>query len=191
MLKNIKRIAYISLPILSGVMMVGPAFADDPVTPITVNGGNIQFTGSIVNAPCVIDNNSASAIVKLGQYRVDSFSGTGSTSSPVDFNIDLIDCTVDTYSKAAITLNGVTADGNNKVLALKARQAADTTAGGVGIQILQDGKALPVDGSTASTPKPFTESGVSLLFQAQYLALADEVTPGSANSSADFTITYQ
>lgn len=191
MFKQIKRIAYTTLPILSSVMMVGPSFADEPVAPITVNGGTIQFTGSIVNAPCVIDNNSASAVVNLGQYRVDSFSGSGTTSSPVDFNIDLIDCSVDTYSKAAVTFNGVTIDGNNKVLALTARQAADTTAGGVGIQILQDSEALPVDGTTASTLKSFTEEGVSLRFQAQYLALAENVTPGSANASADFTITYQ
>lgn len=187
-----KRILLIALPV--GLVLANPAFADDgdgTVKPITVSGGTVQFQGSIVNAPCTIDNDSAHRVVDLGQYRVDSFSGTGSTSSAVPFYINLIGCSAETYSTAAITFNGITADGNNKALSLAARQAGDTTAGGVGIQVLQDNKVLALDGTTPSAPKPFDETGVRLGFQAQYIALNQTVTPGSANAVADFTITYQ
>lgn len=160
------------------------------VTPVTVNGGTVNFTGSIVNAPCVVDVSSENHTVTLGQYRTDSFSGTGSVSSPVDFKINLINCTTDTYTSAAVTFTGSTVSGNSNVLTLSSIQAGDQVAENVGIQILQDSNPVAVDGSAASTAKTISDGTNRLAFQARYIALDDAVTAGAANSSADFTVTY-
>ncbi|RRZ91708.1 pilus assembly protein [Erwinia sp. 198] len=166
------------------------AFANDEdvpsaPTPITVSGGTIQFNGTIVNTPCAIDIGADGHVVELGQYRADDFNSTGDVTPTRTFNIGLNSCAVDTYSKAAITFSGNTAAGNNKALSV------DGGAGGVGIQIMQNSTALAVDGSEASAAASLMQGNNNLIFQAQYIALADTVTPGAANATANFMITYQ
>jgi len=164
------------------------AFAEDEVTPpapITVNGGTVQFGGSIVNAPCAIDTGAAGLSVDMGQYRVSDFATTGDVSGLTPFNIALSNCAAETYTRAAVTFSGSTATGNNKALSVNGG------AGGVGIQILQNHTPLAVDGSAASTPASLNEGSNMLTFQAQYISLANAVTPGAANATANFTVTYQ
>lgn len=166
------------------------AFAeeDDVVTPITVAGGTVQFTGSITDAPCVVNASTEGQPVELGQYRAADFSTAGDTSSPKNFNISLSNCAVDTYSKASVTFNGVTASGDNTTLSTVGGSGAAT---GVGIQILKDGVPLAVDGTETSEATSLTGGSNNLTFQARYIAKNATVTPGQANASADFTITYQ
>ncbi|WP_313537231.1 fimbrial protein [Pantoea sp.] len=165
------------------------AFAEDtvPVTPVTVAGGTVQFTGSITDAPCVVNASTEGQPVELGQYRSADFSKAGDTTSPKNFNISLSSCAVDTYSKASVTFRGVTAAGDNTTLSTDGGSGAAT---GVGIQILKNNVALAVDGSGASEATSLIEGSNNLTFQAQYIAKAARVTPGQANASADFTITY-
>lgn len=166
------------------------SFAEDddavtPPAPITVSGGTVQFNGSIVNAPCTVDINSEGLNVDLGQYRATDFSKTGDVTGVKPFNINLNNCSAETYSKAAVTFNGTTAAGNNK--------APSVTGGatGVGIQILRNNAALAVDGSEASADVNLNEGENRLAFQAQYIALNNTVTPGAANATANFTVTYK
>ncbi len=180
---------YLSVLTLPFVALFSPGvFAD--VDPVTVNGGTVNFTGTIVDAPCVVSVNAESQTVALGQYRTDSFTGTGSVSSPVDFKITLADCSSETYTSAAVTFSGGTVSGNNMALTLISNNDGSSVAENVGIQILQDSETLAVDGSTASEAKNISDGTNSLAFQARFIALDDTVTAGVANSSADFTITY-
>lgn len=174
-----------------------PAVADENETetapPVSVAGGTLQMQGSVVNTPCAIDNDSASQSVALGQLRTAELNDKNNVSSPVDFAIKLIGCAVDTYSKASVTFSGNTLAGNPMALAPIGTQANSTVAKGIGIQILQDGKAVQVDGEKATTAKPLNSGNSDLKFQAQYIALgaATEVTPGAANANVSFTVNYQ
>ncbi|MDV5228073.1 fimbrial protein [Providencia manganoxydans] len=189
-----KKLMVAVIPV--ALVLSNNSFADDkpvPVspTPITVKGGIINFTGSIVNTPCVVDNDDASQTVKLGQFRQDAFSGKDSTSSPVGFDIKLTGCAIDTFKKAAVTFSGITVPNSTDKLALTASQAGQSTASGVGIQILQNSEVVKVDGSTPTSSVLLSKGDSTLRFQAQYIALDNQVTAGEANASADFTITYQ
>ncbi|MEQ4664175.1 fimbrial protein [Providencia rettgeri] len=189
-----KKLIFTVIPV--ALFLSNNSFADDnPVPnspiPITVKGGIINFTGSIVNTPCVVDNDDTSQTVKLGQFRQDAFTGADSTSSPVGFDIKLTGCAIDTFKKAAVTFSGIAVPNSTDKLALTASQAGQSTASGVGIQILQNSAAVKVDGSTPTSAVLLSKGDSTLRFQAQYVALNNQVTAGEANASADFTITYQ
>lgn len=156
-----------------------------PPAPVTVSGGTVQFSGSIVNAPCVVDIGGEGLSVDLGQYRAADFTTTGDVTSARTFNINLDNCATETYSKAALSFNGTTAAGNNKALSVSGG------AGGVGIQILKNNTALVVDGTESSVEQIFNTGSNTIPFQAQYISLENTVTPGAANATANFTVTYQ
>ncbi|CCG88545.1 fimbrial protein [Erwinia piriflorinigrans] len=183
---------------LSAVVSISnPAVAADNVTetkpPVSHLGGTLHLQGSVVNTPCVIDNSSASQSVELGQLRTADISDKNAVSSPVDFAIKLIGCASDTYSKASVTFSGNTLAGNARALAPVGSQANSSVAKGIGIQILQDGKAVQLDGEQPTMAKSINARNSDMKFQAQYIALgeATEVTPGAANANVSFTVHYQ
>jgi major type 1 subunit fimbrin (pilin) len=181
----------ISLALSANVFAEGEPNAPEELAPVTVSGGVVNFAGTIVNTPCVIDNDDASQTVNLGQYRQDGFDGKDSVSSPVGFDIKLTGCATETFKNASLTFDGNTILDEEKILAPVASQSGQTIATGVGIQILQNNKLVTVNGSKATDAIKLNEGDSTLRFQAQYIALANEVTAGSANASANFTITYQ
>ncbi|QXX85193.1 fimbrial protein (plasmid) [Providencia sp. R33] len=188
-----RKCKFITLVLPICVVLSNNSFAEESgvLSPITVGGGIINFHGSIVNTPCVIDNDDASQTVNLGQYRQDAFTGKSSVSSPVGFDIKLTGCATETFKNASLTFSGITVPDENTTLAPVASQSGQITATGVGIQILQNSKLVNVDGLKATDVVKLNEGDSRLRFQAQYIALADKVTVGAANASADFTITYQ
>lgn len=159
------------------------AFAVDP---ITVKGGTIKFSGSLVNGPCVIDQPSGGLVVDLKQHKVsDLNSAEGAVSRARDFTINLTECATDVFKKASVSFQGKGVEGKNTILALDAGGAS-----GVGIQILSDGNAVPVDGSAASAGTELKPGNTQMKFQAQYISTSKGVKPGAANASTEFTITY-
>ena len=44
---------------------------------VTVPGGDVHFTGAVVEAACAVDTNSEAQTVDMGQVRSSLFSGTG------------------------------------------------------------------------------------------------------------------
>lgn len=187
---NFKKKALLFALPLTLASIFNAAAADDPA-PITVNGGTVNFEGSIVNAPCVVEVGSDNSVVTMGQHRMSNFKATGDTSNPVGFDIKLSDCAVDTYSNASITFSGNTLGGNDNVLALNSASGVDAAAEGIGLQILQDGTPVKVDGTTPSASTALKEGDTNIHFNAQYISVADKVTSGSANTSAQFTVKYQ
>lgn len=177
------------------------AFAADPTPPkaVTVNGGTVHFTGSIVDAACAVDNGSDGETVKLGQFRAADLATAGKESGKVPFTIKLTDCDLggDTktapYSRVAVTFSGDTASGNTKALAVKpaTSAAADEAASNVGVEILQAGKALALDGSALATASNLSKGDNELKFNAAYIATADKATAGEANADVTFKLTYE
>jgi major type 1 subunit fimbrin (pilin) len=176
-------LAAIMVPTL---FVASQSFADegDGPVPINVNGGVVQFSGSIVNSPCSISTGTESQTVELGQYRAADFTEIGDTSPATGFNITLKDCSVETYGTVAVTFNG-NAVSNDTL-------AVEGGADGVGIQIVKDGKTLSVNGEGSSEPTNIVEGADNnIYFQAQYVSLAKTVTAGAANAVADFVLNYK
>ena len=182
------------------VLMAGAFGAGAAPKPVTVTGGKITFTGEVVAAPCVVDETSTS--VNLGQVPTNRLNAKGVTSSAVPFTIRLVGCSLaspdaadpakaDAYTGASVTFNGITA-GDSQTLALTPGTSAggDPAAQNVGIQILQGGKAVNVDGSTASAKQALRAGSNDIPFSAVYVATADGVVAGPANASASFMVNY-
>ncbi|CAI2158485.1 Type-1A pilin [Serratia fonticola] len=165
------------------------SFADDEVAPdpVSISGGTLRFAGSLVEAPCAIDTPGDGLIVDIGQYRTADFDEVGKTSMSKRFDIKLSDCAVDTYTKAQVTFKGPTSGGKNTTLAL---DGGSSSAKGIGIQILSEGKAVTVDGSESSGSTSLVEGNNTLPFQVQYISIDKNVKAGEASSFADFTVTY-
>ena len=181
------KFKHILLSTLAATAMANTFAADES---LTVNGGSVHFEGSIVATPCVVTQNDQNKPVPLGDFQTSKFTGKGSTSAPVQFDIELISCDVTTYSNVALTFKGITLPGESTILAPAAVESSDTVASGVGIQILQDSEVVNVDGNKATAPFKLLEGSNKLSFQAQYVSTSAEVAPGSANATVDFLMTY-
>lgn len=182
--------------------VAGQAMAD-PVAPkpVTVNGGTVHFTGEIVNAACAVDNDFDGQTVKLGQFRAGALTKKGDHSDVVPFTIKLTDCelggdaTTAAYSTVAVTFSGTQAGSDTKSIAVSGASdgSANTAdaAKNVGVEILQDGTPLSIDGTTAATAQSIHAGDNTLSFGAAYVATADKATAGIANADATFKLTYE
>ncbi|MFW1802320.1 type 1 fimbrial major subunit FimA [Acinetobacter nematophilus] len=158
----------------------------------TVNGGTVHFVGELVNAACAVHTDSADQTVNLGQYRTASLAGVNSKTTPVPFEIKLVDCDPTIAATAAVAFNGQSATGNVNLLAVSAGGSNQTAAKNVGIEIADStSKILAVDGSTFSTPKNLIAGDNTLNFSARYVSVPGGATPGQANADATFVVKYE
>lgn len=156
------------------------AFADD---------GKINFVGQITDDACTVVNNVANPLtVTLGTVNRSSLDGgAGKTAAPTSFAIKLNNCPASLNGHTAqVKFDGVSANGDNTALQLTQETGVAT---GVGIQI-SDATNQVVPLFTASSAYNLKTGDNSLNFVARYLAVADTVTTGPANSTSNFTIVY-
>ncbi|EOF4707182.1 MAG: fimbrial protein [Klebsiella huaxiensis] len=156
---------------------------------VSADDGQINFVGEITDAACTIVNDMANPLeVTLGTVSRTSLDGAaGKTAAPTAFNIQLENCPPALEGAAAqVKFDGLSANGDNTALAL----TADTdVATGVGVQISDSqNKVVPL--FTSSSAYTLTAGDNNLPFVARYLAIADVVTAGPANSTTNFTIVY-
>lgn len=176
------------------------AFADELPAPVEVSstGGIINFEGSVVNTPCIIQSDSKSQTVTLGDVTAKSIKNKGAKGQSKGFNIQLVDCDLTgvtssgaaaaNYSTATVKFMGTTVSGDNKVLALG---AADNSATNVGIQIAQNNTPLALDGSAESAAQTLNTNGASIPFTANIVSTAANPTAGAANATVNFIVTYK
>jgi type 1 fimbria pilin len=170
---------------------------------VTVAGGNINFEGAVVAAPCVVDNSSDGQTVRLGQVPTNRLSAKGNTSAAVPFSIKLTGCDLSavdpadkdktvSYTSASVIFNGATV-GDDSTLAVQSVGSAGGTAAAqnVGIQIFQNNQAVKVDGSTATAAQKLVDGNNEIPFSAAYVATGDGVVAGSANSTVNFQMSYE
>lgn len=166
--------------IISAISMVSaPVFSAVSGETSTVN-----FTGKVIQATCSLDTASKNQTVIMDDVPVNFFSGAGSYTSSTDFDIGLENCDTSVAQTATVTFSGSTADD----VTLETSDIATTK---VGLQILQDGSPLKLDGSTASAPVTLTDGTSSLPFAARYISMDDAPAAGDANATANFTLSYQ
>ncbi|OXI18974.1 fimbrial protein [Burkholderia sp. AU15512] len=128
-----------------------------------------------------------------------TFTGVGSTAPAQHFSINLACSGGDAGTAVNIyaTLTDVTTPANrSSMLSL----SSTSTATGVGIQILKDDTVLSYgpDSSALDNPNRWFagkvrqgETGLTIPLQARYVQTESEITPGSANANASFTMSYQ
>lgn len=138
----------------------------------------------------------ASFTVNMGKTTVDKRngfgSGVGSISKAKDFNISLL-CDVDIISafKIMLQLDGTSPVGGLNSGLLSLSPDAEN-AKGVALQILLGGSENPVKLGTSWQIGSFPVSGeeITIPFSARYYQTEDNVTPGVANSTMVYTVSY-
>ncbi|EJU26512.1 putative type-1 fimbrial protein, A chain [Klebsiella sp. OBRC7] len=187
---KMKKAFMVKSVVLAMVMAGGisSAMAATSGSSSTVNGGTVEFKGSVVDAACAVTADTTNQVVNMGQVRLAAFTGKDSVANQkTPFTIKLADCDTTIASQASVTFDGNAAAGEAGVL--------DNTSGagnaaGVGIQIYdKDGSAL--DLGTASQAVTLIDGDNTLNFSADYYQTADTATAGSVDTTATFNVTYQ
>jgi type 1 fimbria pilin len=187
---KMKKAFMVKSVVLAMVMAGGisSAMAATSGSSSTVQGGTVEFKGSVVDAACAVTADTTNQIVNMGQVRLAAFTGKDSVANQkTPFSIKLADCDTTIASQASVTFDGNAAAGEAGVL--------DNTSGagnaaGVGIQIYdKDGSAL--DLGTASQAVTLIDGDNTLNFSADYYQTADTATAGSVDTTATFNVTYQ
>ena len=135
--------------------------------------------------------------VSMGSVAATSFGGAGSVSDSKPFNISL-QCSggvINSYTNVYTTLTDVTNPGNvSDTLSLN----ASSSATGLGVQVLRGTTVIRYgpDSSVAGNPNQWfagaAQNGAfNIPLTARYIKTAATVTPGTANASATFTMSYQ
>ncbi|WP_165830334.1 MULTISPECIES: fimbrial protein [unclassified Pseudomonas] len=150
------------------------------LTPIVWRNGSGSI--NIVQPTC----RTPSKLVQLGEHSIGEFKGVGSGTKAQRFTIDLNNCPA---GMAGISYRldpvGTVLSAANGVMALNAGGAS-----GVGLQILRDnGTVLPLSSSISYLRNP-ASGNYSIALQARYYQTSKNITPGAANASVQFTITY-
>lgn len=171
-----KKLA-ISAAIITSAVLSSAAFADD---------GQIKFVGKITDEACTVTNNVTNPLtVTLGNVARTAFTGAGSTAAPTKFTIALTDCP-DTVNSATVKFDGTSDATENTILALTQESGVAT---GVGIQLADvNNHVIPL--YTSSESYPLSTGDNNLDFVARYYATSATVTSGPANSTSNFSITY-
>lgn len=174
MKKNLIAVAFAA----TAIMSTASAFAA---------GGQVNFQGEIIDAGCTIVNTPSNPLtVTLGSVAKTEFTGAGSTAAATKFTLQLTNCPA-TVHNAMVKFDGTNVSGDTSVLALTQESGVAT---GVGIQLSDDANTvLPLFTSSKAYPLSSTADN-NLEFVARYIATSSTVTAGPANSTADFSVTY-
>ncbi|HDV6324776.1 TPA: fimbrial protein [Burkholderia cenocepacia] len=137
--------------------------------------------------------------VRMADTVTAAFKGPGTTTLARPFDLSLI-CSggaKNSSTKAFVTLTDVTAPGNTSTTLSLTK---DSTAAGVGIQVLKDNALLSFGPDSAAIGNMNQwyagtvaegQAQLKIPLSARYIQIAEKVTPGSANARATFTMSYQ
>ncbi|EHJ5407743.1 long polar fimbrial protein LpfA [Salmonella enterica subsp. enterica serovar Javiana] len=202
------RKTLLSAATVAAMMSTVPAFADTTIVP-DAGQGTIEFTGSVIEAPCSIVPNDQNIQVNLGQVSAKSLASADSHSSMVPVSINLVGCSFDVptgqdtavkYSKVAVTFPGAPApeqgDGTQQMGEIK-NTATDNPATKVAIQLLKSDASTPVD-LTKTTPTESdaditldtTSSSNQLKFFARMISVAGGATAGNVGATVTYKLHY-
>lgn len=173
--------ALAALPVLS--------YAADEVVPVTVDGGTLNFEGSVVTAACALSSSSAIQSINMGQVRAASLATAGTTlSTGKDFTISLEDCDNSTYSNVAVNFTGI-ADTDDASSLATGTNGGTGTAQNLSIRFYDEaGAQIKLNEDSGDTA---LRAGTNTLkFSAKYHTEKGSVTAGDASAVATYTLTY-
>ena len=152
-------------------------------------GGQVKFTGEIMDASCNVDTSSANQTVDLGKWAKSYFTGPGVETTKTAFRIKVKGCP-SSVQNVAVLFDGKTDTQKNTLLAVNGG------ATGVGIKLYEDDASKQVILGTATKQHAVIAGATGatgtadLLFYADYEATGATMTTGLANGVADFNMIY-
>lgn len=177
------------LAVVMASIMASATCAQAASTTTTVNGGNIKFMGSVVDAPCAVALESEDQVVHIDQITLKSLGAKDAVSGQSKpFYVTLTNCDVSTYTNAAISFSG---QSDAITAGALANTAGSGGATGVALRLFgPDGKAMDVNSGTASDTIPLSKGDNTIPMSVDYLTTGDEPTAGAVEAVATFQIIY-
>lgn len=175
---------------ISGALSLLPTLSYAAATAAaTVDGGTLNFSGSVVTTACALSSSSATQSINMGQIGTPNLTAAGTTlSTGKEFTIELTGCDTSVYKNVAITFSGV-ADANDPT-ALAVGVAGDSSyATNLGIRFF-NASGTQVKLNEASTATTLTNGSNILTFTAKFHTEKGSVTAGDASAVATYTLTY-
>ncbi len=149
-----------------------PLFSYLNFTPVTIQKSSCNVIQSAIQVP-------------MGIIHKSHFSGVGSTVAERTFTIN-IEC--DGLTEVLLKMDGM-ADSSNAPGVLALNTSVTPVASGVGIQILYGDTPLTLNQHNSLGEYNIGQDDIELT--ARYYQTQSLITGGSANSAANFTLTYQ
>jgi len=182
-------------PIAPGPQTVDRTLFDSRFSMIT-KAFDFQLTGTVIQAQCGVSTVSDDP-VKLGEWSSSAFTGPGYSTSPVNFNIALGSCELDpgdiNLAWAHIRLDGV--NGSTPITGVEGglTLTTDSTAKGIGIQLLRSDGITPVPLGRDIPLMPISPGNTVLDLSARFYQTGDtrDIVAGDAKGSLSFTISFQ
>ncbi|EJA5030411.1 fimbrial protein [Salmonella enterica] len=194
------RKTLLSAATVAAMMSTVPAFAT-PIATTDAGQGTIEFTGSVIDAPCSIVPNDQNIQVNLGQVSLKTLSGVDKTSSAVPVTINLTGCSFDAptspdttvkYSKVAVTFPDAQAPSGGNLNKGEIANSASNPAENVVIQLLQGDGTTPVDLTKLSpTTGDIQLDATSATNKLQFYARMMTITGAAKAGSVGATVTYK
>lgn len=202
--------SYTNITIATGGQLLVRLVKTGPITPGTTSG-RVFANGAVVTTPgnpyvvtyplksfsmtptivTVLACTTPDVTVSMGSYKSSAFTGKGSSTNPVSFNVALNNCPAGmTKIQYQFDASGGVTDMTNGVIALNGGASAAT---GIGLKLMNSsntalkfGTQYLLSGYNGATGGTYT-----IPLKAAYYQTATSVTPGTANAIMTFTMTYQ
>lgn len=154
---------------------------------ISVYGGNVNFTGQIINSACSVRSDSIDQIVELGQARTNQFKNVGEWGNKIPFKIVLENCDISVSSSVGAMFTG-SADSNDPLVFQTS--SGPGSVSGIGIGIVDAGGNVVVPNAQPLVYQPLIDGDNTLYFSARYRSTRKDVSGGFANSHVWFSLKY-
>ena len=173
------------------------ANAADTVAP-SQGSGQVNFKGTVIDAPCGIETQSANQTIDFGQISK-LFLENGGTTQPKDLDIKLVNCDITNFKKAA-TPGGAAKTGTVSLTfaGVPAGNASDMlkTVGETNTAIVvlnPHGSRVKFDGKTSTGPSNLVDGDNTLHFTTYVMKddSGNSVKEGAFSAVANFNLTYQ
>ncbi|EKC3541120.1 fimbrial protein [Salmonella enterica] len=185
------------------MMSTVPAFAA-PIATTDAGQGTIEFTGSVIDAPCSIVPSDQNIQVNLGQVSLKTLSGADKTSSAVPVTINLTGCSFDAptppdtivkYSKVSVTFPDAHTPAGGDATKGEIANSATNPAENVVIQLLKSDATTPVDltklsPTTGDIQLDTTSSTNKLQFYARMMTISGAAKAGSVGATVTYKLHY-
>lgn len=171
---------------IKGILAFMLAAVFSPAAVSDIGSINLIMKANLVSNACTITPGTMNQTVDLGTWAVKQFQETPRGVPAKQFFIELIDCG-HLASGVKVKFSGTVDPVNNTLFKLD----AGSTATNIGISILDRNKdVIKPNTETIVYPLRPDATNISLAFYAQYVATANSVGAGTANSLATFTLEY-
>lgn len=182
----IKTAPIITTGTLQTGMLAQQVFYYDPTKKFTGWSLNLTGNNTIQQVACSVTNTVIN--VPMGEVKNIDFRGSGSSAGEKTFSIPL-NC--DAGTRVNVTLEAGSSgsfDASQGILNLDS--SSSVTATGIGLQMLLN-SAPVVLGQMLNTGTTTSEGSFSIPLTARYIQTGSEITAGTANATATFTMTYR